>query len=54
MAGGLVSWESKEQQTVAVSSAEAEYTALTQGTKEALFLRNAVYELQGKRFISVL
>jgi hypothetical protein len=32
-------WTSKKQQTVALSSTEAEYVALTQATKEAIWLR---------------
>jgi len=41
--GGAVSWTSKKQHSVALSSTEAEYMALTQGVKEGLWLR----ELQG-------
>ena len=40
LAGASVSWESKKQRTVALSSAEAEYMGLSEGTKEALFLRS--------------
>ena len=36
--GGAVSWTSKKQATVALSSTESEYMALTQGVKEALWL----------------
>lgn len=39
MGGGPVSWCSKRQATVALSSCEAEYIALTQATKEAVWLR---------------
>ena len=34
----VVSWKSKKQQTVALSSCEAEYMALTAATQEAMFL----------------
>ena len=34
----VVSWKSRKQQTVALSSCEAEYMALTNTTQEALFL----------------
>lgn len=37
--GGLVSWCSKRQATVALSSTEAEYVALTFAAKEATWLR---------------
>jgi len=37
MSGGAVSWESKKQQTVALSSTEAEYMALSEATKEAVY-----------------
>ena len=36
--GPVVSWKSRKQQTVALSSCEAEYMALTNATQEALFL----------------
>ena len=36
---GAVCWASKRQATVALSSTEAEYVALTQATKEAVWLR---------------
>jgi hypothetical protein len=37
--GNLISWSTKRQATVALSSCEAEYMALTQATKEAIWLR---------------
>lgn len=45
LAGGLVSWESKKQKVVATSSAEAEYVALTEATKEASYLGYVLHEL---------
>jgi len=38
-AGSLVSWSSKKQQTIALSTAEAEYLSGTQATKEAIWLQ---------------
>jgi len=35
-----ISWKTHKQSTVALSSCEAEYMALTEGTKEAIYLRN--------------
>ncbi|KAJ9520214.1 hypothetical protein QJQ45_030168 [Haematococcus lacustris] len=40
-----VTWRSKLQTTVATSTTEAEYQAATAGTKEALFLRELLHEL---------
>src|SRR5271170_2579608 len=36
LAGGVISWSSKRQPMVALSSTEAEYMALTHATKEAI------------------
>jgi hypothetical protein len=38
--GATVSWKSQRQQTVALSTAEAEYMALTAATQEAMFWSN--------------
>ncbi|KAG7302557.1 hypothetical protein JYU34_002203 [Plutella xylostella] len=43
----LVSWESRKQKTVALSSTEAEYMALSDACKEALFIRSFLHELLG-------
>ena len=45
LAGGAISWSSKRQQTVAVSSTEAEYMAATHASKEALWLKRFVSDL---------
>jgi len=45
LSGGAISWSSKRQATVALSSTEAEYMALTQATKEAIWLRGLLAEL---------
>ena len=39
MAGGPVSWQSKTQKSVALSTAEAEYMALSDASKEAVHLK---------------
>jgi hypothetical protein len=39
MAGGAVSWKTKLQPTVALSSADAEYMALAASSQEAIYLR---------------
>ena len=45
MGGGSVSWASKLQQTVALSSTEAEYMALCAGVQEAIHLRQLLDDL---------
>jgi len=48
-----VSWSSKRQKTVALSSCEAEYMALTETTKEAVWMQRLLKELGLKRFETV-
>ena len=43
--GGAVSWTSKRQQSIALSSSEAEYMAQTQASKEAIWLSRLLSEL---------
>ncbi|CAF2066949.1 unnamed protein product [Rotaria magnacalcarata] len=43
--GSPISWTSKKQQTVALSSTEAEYIALAHATKEAIWLRKLLKDL---------
>uniref|UniRef100_A0A146LH62 Retrovirus-related Pol polyprotein from transposon TNT 1-94 n=3 Tax=Lygus hesperus TaxID=30085 RepID=A0A146LH62_LYGHE len=45
LGGGLISWESKKQPTVALSSTEAEYMGLTEGSKEAIHLQRLLSEI---------
>jgi hypothetical protein len=45
--GGMISCESKKQATVALSTMEAEYMALCQGTKEAIWLQRLFADIQG-------
>lgn len=40
-----ITWNSKKQPTVALSSTESEYMAVTEGTKEAIWLRRLLGEL---------
>ena len=44
MAGAAVNWGSQRQTTVALSTVEAEYMALTAATQEALFVRQLLAE----------
>jgi hypothetical protein len=50
MAGGAISWASKRQATVAVSSTEAEYMAAAFAAKELIWLRQLLLELE-RQFI---
>ena len=42
---GLISWKSKRQSIVALSSCEAEYIALTLAVQEAIFLRQLLSDM---------
>ena len=44
--GGAITWKSKKQTTIALSSTEAEYVALSEAGREACWLRNIFEELQ--------
>lgn len=45
LGGAAISWKSRKQRTVALSTTEAEYQALTEATKESMYLRGLIYEL---------
>lgn len=45
--GSLISWRSKKQQIVALSSCEAEYVSLTHCIQEGNFLRQLISDLKG-------
>lgn len=44
-AGGPIAWEAKRQSTVALSSTEAEYMAVTSAAREIMFFREVLLEL---------
>ena len=48
MANAAISWEARKQRTVALSSTEAEYMAVSDGTKEAIYLQNYLEEIGTK------
>ena len=45
VADAAVTWEARKQKTVALSSTEAEYMAMSEATKEAMYLQNLLEEL---------
>lgn len=47
LGGGPIAWESRKQTTVALSSAESEYVALSEGCRESAFLTALLAELTG-------
>ena len=46
LSGGPVSWSSKKKKCVALSTAEAEYVALSEAAQECLWLRQLELELE--------
>ena len=48
LSGAAVSWRSKKQTCVALSTAEAEYTALASAAQEAMWLRQITTDLKNK------
>lgn len=50
LGGAAVSWESRKQRTVALSTMEAEYMAMGEAVKEAIFLRYLLQEIFGKEY----
>lgn len=49
LGNALISWKSKKQQTVSHSSAESEYRAMEFGSREVVWLRNLLAELQSEQ-----
>ena len=43
--GGPISWRTKKQNTVAISTVEAEYLSATDATKQAMYHRMLLWEL---------
>jgi hypothetical protein len=49
LGGMITNWTSKKQQTVSLSSSEAEYQVWSECTQEAVLTRNLVEELTGQK-----
>ena len=49
MSGGAISWKASLQSVVALSTTEAQYIALTEAVKEAIWLRGLISELGFKQ-----
>lgn len=45
LGGSAISWEARKQKTVSLSSTEAEYIAVAEATKEALYLKNILNDI---------
>ena len=52
-AGGPVTWSSKKQSMVALSSCESEYIALSYASQDAVYLSDVLSELTFPQFSSV-
>jgi hypothetical protein len=46
LGGAAISWEARKQRTVALSSTEAEYMALSDGAKEAIYLGRLLQDIR--------
>ena len=54
LAGGAVSWQSKIQKCVALSTTEAEYIAMNEAGKEMLWLKQFLEDLGQKQGLCLL
>ena len=53
MGEAAISWKSQKQQTVALSSTEAEYVSVAEAVKEAIYLRSLLRELNLDKFSNI-
>ena len=51
LCGGPVAWTSRKQQSVSILTTEAEYVALCQGNKEAMWFRRLLQETGFSQFL---
>jgi hypothetical protein len=52
--GDIINWYSKQQKSVAQSSAESEYMALAESVKEVLWFKSWVHEVLGQDICSII
>ena len=52
--GGAISWQSRLQKCIALSTTEAEYIAITEGAKELLWMKEFIKDLDFEQSIFVL
>ena len=48
LCGGVISWKTRKQDVVALSTTEAEYIALSDAVKEVIWLRRLLWELDSR------
>ena len=53
LGGNLISWKSKKQQSVSLSSTEAEFIAIAQGSQELLWIKSLVEDLGLKQTLPI-
>lgn len=51
LAGGSISWFSRKQASVALSTMEAEYIVLSEAVKETIHLRRLIREMYGNKYV---
>lgn len=51
LANGTIAWNSKKQSIVAQSSAESEYTALSEATNESIYLQQLIEEIDFGKYV---
>lgn len=54
LANAPISWMSRKQKSVAMSSTEAEYVALSEAAKEAVHLRMFLSEIMGQQLATII
>ncbi|CAM8999623.1 unnamed protein product [Rhodiola kirilowii] len=53
-AGNCISWKAQLQSIVALSSTEAEYIAAVEASKEALWLKGVLHEIEGRTYVPII
>lgn len=54
LSGAAISWESRKQKVVALSTTEAEYIGISECCKEAIYLQNLHCEITGRFYTIIL